>query len=94
MKRKRRYELRQSQRTARLNPLSCSLASIVNRWTFLGIYLGRGRRLGLKCLLLSYFRVGDDTPGTPTISLEMSRRVIAVGPIDGRFRVADGTSVS
>jgi hypothetical protein len=24
-----------------------------------GIYPGRGRRLGLKCLLLSYFRVGD-----------------------------------
>jgi hypothetical protein len=28
-------------------------------WAFFGIYLGRGGRLGLKCLLLSYFRVGD-----------------------------------
>jgi len=26
---------------------------------FIGIYLGTGCRLGLKCLLLSYFRVGD-----------------------------------
>jgi hypothetical protein len=37
---------------------------------FFGIYLEKGGRLGLKCLLLSYFRVGDnstvtcDLPGT------------------------------
>jgi hypothetical protein len=31
---------------------------------FFGIYLEKGGRLGLKCLLLSYFRVGDHPPGT------------------------------
>ena len=28
--------------------------------------LEEGGRLGLKCLLLSYFRVGDNTPGAQT----------------------------
>jgi hypothetical protein len=35
---------------------------------FFGIYLEKGGRLGLKCLLLSYFRVGDHPP--PSIRLD------------------------
>ncbi|HMD21027.1 MAG TPA: hypothetical protein VKH40_11930, partial [Alloacidobacterium sp.] len=39
--------------------------SLLNRRAFLVSILGEGGRLGLKCLLLSYFRVGDDTEPGP-----------------------------
>jgi hypothetical protein len=41
----------------------------VNPTAFFGIYLGRGGRLGLECLLLRYFRVGDDPTGTRNFHL-------------------------
>jgi hypothetical protein len=45
----------------------------VNTTAFFSIYLGKGGRLGLKCLLLSYFRVGDD------LAEHLARRLLVCG---------------
>jgi hypothetical protein len=68
----------------RCRPGSGKFVSAVSRNAdaFFSIYLEKGGRLGLKCLLLSYFRVGDHATGTQrTDDTELDERIVVNGSI-------------
>jgi hypothetical protein len=56
--------VKKSKKSSTHEPIPAKPALIDQRKRVFGIYLEKGGRLGLKCLLLSYFRASDYTTGT------------------------------